>query len=249
MSKERYDFARKPVANTKAIVGGQQDCQYRFTVLTPGLVRFEYAADSKFEDRASTFAINRDLPVPSFRVVDTQHNLEIITDKFHLRYDKKPFSASGLSVQVKGNITDWKSLWRYGGGIFEERMQLGGTARTLDEANGRIPLERGVLATNGFGSVDDSSTMVFTDDGWIDGREKTGKVDGYLFAFGFEYKQAMKDFFAVSGQQPLLPRWALGNWWSRYYRYSDKDYLELMDRFKSENLPFSVAVLDMDWHW
>jgi len=91
--------------------------------------------------------------------------------------------------------------------------------------------------------------MVFTDDGWINGREKTGKVDGYLFAFGFEYKQAMKDFFAVSGQQPLLPRWSLGNWWSRYYRYSDKDYLELMDRFKSENLPFSVAVLDMDWHW
>ncbi len=29
--------------------------------------------------------------------------------------------------------------------------------------------------------------------------------------------------------------------------YSDIEYLDLMDRFKSEGLPFSVAVLDMGW--
>jgi hypothetical protein len=45
-----------------------------------------------------------------------------------------------------------------------------------------------------------------------------------------------------------LPRWALGNWWSRYHPYSDESYLALMDRFKEERIPFSVAVIDMDWH-
>ncbi len=29
--------------------------------------------------------------------------------------------------------------------------------------------------------------------------------------------------------------------------YSDVEYLDLMDRFKKEGLPFSVAVMDMDW--
>lgn len=46
----------------------------------------------------------------------------------------------------------------------------------------------------------------------------------------------------------MLPRWALGNWWSRYHAYSADEYLALMDRFEAEDLPFSVAVIDMDWH-
>lgn len=40
----------------------------------------------------------------------------------------------------------------------------------------------------------------------------------------------------------------MGNWWSRYYKYTEKSYLELMERFGEEGIPFSVAVLDMDWH-
>ena len=73
--------------------------------------------------------------------------------------------------------------------------------------------------------------------------------DIYLFAYGHDYKSAIRALYTISGSQPLLPRWALGNWWSRYYKYSDKEYLDLMDRFKREKLPLSVAVLDMDWHW
>jgi alpha-glucosidase (family GH31 glycosyl hydrolase) len=30
--------------------------------------------------------------------------------------------------------------------------------------------------------------------------------------------------------------------------YSDKEYLGLMDRFRNEDMPMSVAVLDIDWH-
>ena len=36
----------------------------RFTVLTPEMVRMEWAADGKFEDHASFVFINRRLPVP-----------------------------------------------------------------------------------------------------------------------------------------------------------------------------------------
>ena len=38
----------------------------RFTVLTPELIRMEWAADGKFEDHASFVFINRRLPVPKF---------------------------------------------------------------------------------------------------------------------------------------------------------------------------------------
>lgn len=207
------DFPRSPKPNPKAVVSGEK---FRFTILAEGLIRYEYAEDGRFEDRASTFAINRDLPVPKFDVVDEDGNLEIVTEKYRLKYDKKPFSPSGFSVQIKGNVTDWKSSWRYGGGIKEDQYYLHGTARTLDEADGRIPLEQGVIALNGYSNIDDSKSFLFTDDGWVTGRRDGERVDGYLFAYGHDYKGAIKSLYAVSGSQPLLPRWSLGNWWSRY---------------------------------
>ncbi|MES2390196.1 MAG: hypothetical protein V4555_01045 [Acidobacteriota bacterium] len=38
----------------------------RFAVLTPQLIRMEWAADSRFEDHASFAFLNRKLPVPAF---------------------------------------------------------------------------------------------------------------------------------------------------------------------------------------
>ena len=46
----------------------------------------------------------------------------------------------------------------------------------------------------------------------------------------------------------MLPRYALGNWWSRYYAYTEDSYKELVTRFEKEEIPFSVGVIDMDWH-
>ena len=43
------------------------DGNARFTILTPRLVRMEWAADGKFEDHASLVFLNRRLPVPKFQ--------------------------------------------------------------------------------------------------------------------------------------------------------------------------------------
>jgi len=241
-------FKTRPKANDKAIIGGKDGLKYRFTILGSGLIRYEYADDGVFEDRASTFAINRDLPVPEFRVNDREESLEVITDHFHLQYNKQEFSVNSLSVLVRGNITDWHSKWRYGDRK-DDGWQLGGTARTLDNANGRIPLGPSFTARNGFANLDDSESMLFTNNGWVSGRRPGKRVDGYLFAYGLDYKAAVKAFYALSGSQPLLPRWSLGNWWSRYYDYTTKSYLALMDQFAEEKVPLSVAVIDMGWHW
>ena len=56
-----------PAARPEAVVQGDR---WRITVLAAGLVRLEWSDDGAFEDRASTFALHRDLPVPEFDVVD-----------------------------------------------------------------------------------------------------------------------------------------------------------------------------------
>ncbi|KQY23470.1 glycoside hydrolase [Cellulomonas sp. Root485] len=236
----RAPLPSRPVADPRAVVQGPT---YRLTVLTDGLVRLEHSADGDFEDRASTFALNRDLPVPDFRVIESETHVEVVTDRFHLVYDRRPFSTSGLSLSVLGGISSYHSVWRYG----EEPSGLGGTARTLDLADGAIPLEPGVVSRQGFAVLDDSRSMVFDDEGWVSPRDGS-RTDLYVFAYGHDYPAAIQAFYAVSGPTPLLPRFALGNWWSRFHRYTADSYAALLDRFDAEGLPFSVAVIDMDWH-
>ena len=77
----RHRLETRPVASPAAVVQGET---FRITVLTDGLLRLEYAQDGRFEDRASAFAVVRDLPLPQYRVIDGPHHLEILTDRVHL---------------------------------------------------------------------------------------------------------------------------------------------------------------------
>ncbi|MFI8523123.1 TIM-barrel domain-containing protein [Promicromonospora sukumoe] len=213
---------------------------WRITVLSDGVFRIERSADGGFEDRASTFAIRRDLPPAEFAVERVGDGVVLTTARARLRYDGGEFTASGLVVEILGRDS---GRWRYG----EPTRDLGGTARTLDDVDGRAELEPGVVAPDGIGVVDDSTSFLFEDDGWV-GSRVPGRQDLYVFAFGRNYADAVGDLYRVSGHPMRLPRWALGNWWSRYHPYSDESYLALMDRFSGEGIPFSVAVIDMDWH-
>ncbi|MDQ7876527.1 glycoside hydrolase family 31 protein [Microbacterium sp. QXD-8] len=227
-----------PHAHPDAIVRGDR---WRLTVLADGLIRAEWSEEGRFEDRATTFAIRREMAVPEFRVIDGGDEVEIVTSRFHLRYDRGPFTPHGLSVRPLG-VGRGLAEWRFGDG-----GDLGGTARTLDTADGRIPVQGGVVSRAGVAAIDDSTSFVFTDEGWVAPRPRGGR-DLYIFAYGHDYPAALRALYSVSGSQPVVPRWALGNWWSRYHRYTSGTYLELLDRFEAEGVRFSVAVLDMDWH-
>jgi len=232
-----YRIKTSPCARQENMIIGNQ---YRITVLTEGLVRLEYNADGEFEDRATQMVLYRDFPEVDYRVIHTENGIEINTSRLHLVYDEKEFSSGGLSIHVKGSVN---STWHYG----EQICDLGGTARTLDGVDGEIRLDHGVVSRNGFSLLDDSNSHVLLEDGWIKSRKKGGK-DLYFWGYGHDYKEAVADLIRLCGKTPMLPRFALGNWWSRFYRYNEESYLSLMDRFEQENLPFTVAVIDMDWH-
>ena len=46
----------------------------------------------------------------------------------------------------------------------------------------------------------------------------------------------------------MVPRYILGNWWSRYWSYTDQELLALMQEFKDHDTPLSVCIVDMGWH-
>lgn len=217
---------------------------YRITVLTKSLVRLEYSPDGIFTDAPTQTVLNRNFPQVSFEVRETPEELEIRTEYFQLNYDKKEFTSHGLSCYALGMPGGNRNAWRYGA----KNENLKGTARTLDNVNGACELEDGILSLwCGCVALDDSRTLTLREDGWVEPRKK-GIQDLYLFAYGHRYLEALKDFYHLCGKTPMLPRFALGNWWSRYYKYTEESYMELMERFDQEQIPFSVAVIDMDWH-
>ncbi len=217
---------------------------YRITVLTKSLVRLEYSPDGIFTDAPTQTVLNRNFPQVSFEVRETPEELEIRTEYFQLNYDKKEFTSHGLSCYALGMPGGNRNAWRYG----VKNENLKGTARTLDNVNGACELEDGILSLwSGCVALDDSRTLTLREDGWVEPRKK-GIQDLYLFAYGHRYLEALKDFYHLCGETPMLPRFALGNWWSRYYKYTEESYMKLMERFDQEQIPFSVAVIDMDWH-
>ncbi len=224
----------------KNIIKGEK---YRLTVLTSQLIRLEYNEDGVFEDGQTQTIVNRAFPNTEIQVSEGEDELVIHTEYLKLRYDRNEFSAKGLSIQVMGNFSAYNSTWYYG----EKFNSLKGTARTLDFADGEIPLSEGLISKDGFSCFDDSQSLILSEDGFVTPR-KTKGVDLYFFGYGRDYYKCLKDFYHLCGKQPVLPRYALGNWWSRFYRYSENSYLELMDKFEEKNIPFSVSVIDMDWH-
>jgi alpha-glucosidase (family GH31 glycosyl hydrolase) len=238
---KKYQLKTNPKAASRCLIEGKN---YRISILTKRLIRLEYSEKGIFEDCATQKVVNRLFEVPQFQLIESSERLEIITEDLQIIYDKKSFSSNGLSIRLKKNKYSNNSIWHYG----EKIENLKGTARTLDACDGKTSLEDGVLSRIGYSVIDDSNSLILGEDGWIQSPLE-GHTDIYFFGYGHEYLECLKDFFHLCGNTPLLPRYALGNWWSRYYEYTQDEYIALMDRFAQEKLPFSVAVIDMDWHY
>ncbi|MCD8076495.1 MAG: DUF5110 domain-containing protein [Lachnospiraceae bacterium] len=230
----------EPVGREENTVRGEH---YRFTLLTPCLIRMEYREDGAFEDRPTQIVWNRRFDEVPFRLVRDGEGFDLFTEQMHITYDGQRFSPNGLTGKALGGLHPYGNNWRYG----ENGHNLGGTARTLDEADGACSLSNGIQAITGCSVLDDSQSLLLTEEGWVEPRRGEG-IDLYLFAYGSDYKQALKAFYRLTGNTLMLPRYALGNWWSRYYAYTEESYMELVNRFQAEEIPFTVAVIDMDWH-
>jgi len=216
----------------------------RFSLLTSRLIRIEVSPDGIFEDRPTQQFWYRRQPVPKAKIEVGAHSLTVETDAFSLQYLDSAAGLTAKSLQVTVQET---------GHVFHvddaNPGQLPGTTRTLDETNGPVRLSPGFISRSGWVQLDDTSSLVFNSDGWLEPRAtKIGYRDLYLLVSGSDYKSALQDYQIVSGKPSLLPRAFLGNWWSRFWEYSQEDIENLVEHFAASEIPLSVFIIDMDWH-
>lgn len=240
------------------------DNNVRFTVISDGTLRLEYAPDGKFVDNKSFVAVNRLYPDVDYKLKSKGAWIEITTSKMRMRYKKDSGQFTGDNLVIEAVKGAFPFTWKPG---VQQKGNLKGTYRTLDGMDGetqtqtwvadtkkgeQLKLEDGLLATDGWSFIDDSQGLLFDNDPdweWAKERPANGGQDWYFMAYGHDYKQALKDYTLFAGKMPLPPRYAFGYWWSRYWLYSDKEFRNLIDNFNTYQIPLDVLVVDMDWHY
>lgn len=240
------------------------DNHVRFTVISDGTLRLEYAPDGKFVDNKSFVAVNRLYPDVDYKLKSKGAWIEITTSKMRMRYKKDSGQFTGDNIVIEAVKGAFPFTWKPG---VQQKGNLKGTYRTLDGMDGetqtqtwvadtkkgeQLKLEDGLLATDGWSFIDDSQGLLFDNDPdweWAKERPANGGQDWYFMAYGHDYKQALKDYTLFAGKMPLPPRYAFGYWWSRYWLYSDKEFRNLIDNFNTYQIPLDVLVVDMDWHY
>lgn len=211
----------------------------RFTVMCGGVIRMEYAENGEFEDRETLFAKRNALAESTVLDGDV---FQISTEKVTLYYHGGEFSRETLYADI--NAGGMSLRWHFGD---ENKENLKGTLATLDGVNGFRPLPDGLLARDGWYVIDDSNSAVL-EDGWAVNRSENHKIDIYLFAYGREYKTALKNLAEVSGKMAMPRKCFFGSWYSRWWDYSSEQFLEIIDGYDENGFPLDVLVMDMDWH-
>ncbi|WP_229749648.1 TIM-barrel domain-containing protein [Flexivirga endophytica] len=129
---------------------------------------------------------------------------------------------------------------------------LGGYRRGLDGVNGSALTAPGLLYQDGWSLLNDTPSAVYD--------PATEKVtprpehadgtyqDGYVFAYGQDYRAGLQDLSTLTGPSALLPRWVYGIWYSEYYDRTASDFKNtIVPKFRSEGVPLDVLVVDTDY--
>ncbi|MEV4703506.1 TIM-barrel domain-containing protein [Actinoplanes sp. NPDC049316] len=228
----------------------------RVQVLSPTLLRLEYAADDRFEDRPTFTAVDRTPARTWFSARTGNGELTVRTSAVTLHHDLDggPVGAQNttLDLTVAGRRTSVHPAF----GSPARADALGGWYRGLDYYAGQagpvdqINLHPGMLNRGGWYLLDDTATALRTTDGWVGARPARTEAyqDGYLFGYGHDYARGLTDLRTLTGPSLLPPKWAFGTWFSKYQAYSTADYeTSLLPAFRSHDVPLDSLVVDTDW--
>ena len=171
---------------------------------------------------------------------------------------QRPFARDNQSIKFDFTLTD------------EEKL-LGGGQRVLgmDRRGHRMPLYNrahygyatesnqmyfsmpGVMSNKHYSIIFDNSASGFLDIGKTQedtlSFEAVSGRSAYIISAGSDYPSLIKHQNQVLGNQPLPPRWAFGNYASRFGYKSQKEVEDTVAKFIEEDIPLDTIILDLYW--
>lgn len=223
------------IPSSKYIIKGKK---YRFSLLSPRLIRLEYNERGVFEDRATQLVINRSFKDFKFNYTENEMSIQITTDYYTLTYVKEMPFSKGISVSVNNT----KKVWKPGVSFVKN---LGGLSYSLDDSPSKINFDNGLYSFDGFVSIDDSSNMVIDNESFVN---RNNTVDTYLFVYNEDLGLCLQDYYNLTGYPLMLPRYAFGCWWYKNEKYNMHDVDNVINMFNKSGIPISLFMLGNKWH-
>ncbi len=156
-------------------------------------------------------------------------------------------------------------------GLEENEKIMGGGQRVLgmDRRGYRLPLYNkasygyethaeqmyyslpAIMSSDKYMLVFDNSASGWLDIGKSDADrlafEAMGGRTAYIVIAGESYPALVGNYTDVTGRQPLPPRWAFGNFASRFGYHSEEEVRDVVRRFKRAKIPLDTVVIDIYW--
>jgi hypothetical protein len=206
------------------------DGDLRVQFLSPSLVRIEQKGPKGFEDRPTFTVVGRNWTGTPFR----KQGSNLVTSGYTVVLPATRSGLRGIRVVSKGQtiytVGDLpKTSWLPAPGKTGPVWPMADSPRLIPPPGGAIPKNLGgpLGATSGYDTGNDAPDL-------------------YLFIT--KDPQALRrDFLKLTGPIPLVPRYTLGLWDSRYHPYSDKQALGVIDEYRRRGLPLDLFVCDTDW--
>ncbi|MDF1517843.1 MAG: glycoside hydrolase family 31 protein, partial [Lutibacter sp.] len=211
-----------------------------------------------------------------FKVTENENSIQLITPGIRVEIRKNPFQIlyfyknKPLISERKGYVKteDFETLdfnlttdeILYGGGARAlgmnrrgNRLQLYNRAHygyeTRSELmNFTMPL---VYSSNLYAVHFDNAPIGYFDlDSKKDNSLTYETISGrktYQVVAGDSWKDLLDQYTSLTGKQPMIPRWALGNFSSRFGYHSQEETLKTIDKFLEEKIPVDAVILDLYW--
>jgi oligosaccharide 4-alpha-D-glucosyltransferase len=108
-----------------------------------------------------------------------------------------------------------------------------------------------VMSSNKYALIFDNSARGYMDLGASEADimqfEAVGGRTSYIVIAGQTYPELIEHYVQVTGTQPLPPRWALGNFASRFGYRTEQETRDTVQRFIDQDFPLDAIVLDLYW--
>ncbi|WP_299109703.1 TIM-barrel domain-containing protein [uncultured Tenacibaculum sp.] len=144
--------------------------------------------------------------------------------------------ARALGMNRRGNRLELYNKAHYG---YEDRSKL---------MNFSMPL---VLSSKKYAIHFDNAPIGYLDlDSYKDNALSYETISGrktYQVIVGESWLDLIGNYTQLTGKQPMLPRWALGNFSSRFGYHSQKETENTITKFKEEEIPVDAIILDLYW--
>jgi oligosaccharide 4-alpha-D-glucosyltransferase len=160
----------------------------------------------------------------------------------------------GLKLALPGD-----ALWVGGGeratGLYRNGQRISlynapayGYGEGQDQLNYSVPF---VMSTAGYGLFFDNPAKGYIDfgkttGGILEAAFESGRLDVFIVP-GKDLNEILKRYSLLTGRQPLPPRWALGNFVSRFGYRSQQQAEDVVVQMRKDSFPMDALIIDLFW--